>query len=57
VALAGGNAMHQNGKQAGIPAAPLKNYCFILLATSFEHRIFSREVTAQFADENLIIIL
>jgi hypothetical protein len=56
VALAGGNAMHQNGMQAGIPAAPLENY-FFLLAPSFEHRIFSREVTAQFAEENLIIIL
>ena len=32
-------------------------FFLILLAPSFEHRIFSREVTAQFAEENLIIIL
>jgi hypothetical protein len=35
----------------------IEELIFILLATSFEHRIFSREVTAQFAEENLIIIL
>ena len=30
---------------------------FCLLAHSFEHTMISREVTAQFAGENLIIIL